>query len=253
MQGFNVILHGRNQEKLERVRSELLAHHPSRTVSIFVWDATRTLAPGGVDLAEAALSHVKDKRLCIVINNVGYTSTYHSFTLQNPQEIDMIINLQISFTTHLTRALLPTLIKNQPGLIINVLGLTGRFPCPYLAVHSGGKAYLAGFSRALAVELEILRDPPVDIECLSVDVHNVSSNSNSSAPSFFVPTGETMGKAIIGVVGCGYRSVTAYWRAEFISYILGCLPLSWMDSILAKEMKAMKIREVELERARKNN
>jgi 17beta-estradiol 17-dehydrogenase / very-long-chain 3-oxoacyl-CoA reductase len=154
------------------------------------------------------------------------------------------VNLQISFTTHLTHALLPTLISNQAGLIINIIGLTGRFPYPHLAIHFGKKAYLAGFSRALAIELEILRDPPVDIECL-VELEQWRSR-------FFVPTGETMGKAIIGVVGCGHRSVTAYWRAEIISYILGCLPLSWMDSILAKEMKATKIREVELEMNRKN-
>jgi len=255
VQGFNVIIHGRNKQKLDRVRSELLVNHPTRSVSIFVWDATRTLAPGGADLAKEILSHIADKRLTVLINNVGYTSTYHSFPNQDPHEIDMVINLQVLFMTHLTRALIPLLIQNQPALIINVSGLTGRFPCPYLAVHSGGKAYLNGFSRALAIEFELVRDPPVDIECLTVDVHNVSTNSNSSPTSFFVPTGETMGQAIIGVVGCGRRFVTAYWRAELISYILGFMPLSWMDSILAKEMMAMKVREVkkveEAERIRK--
>ena len=58
-----------------------------------------------------------------------------------------------------------------------------------------------------------------------MDVYNVATNSNSSAVGFFVRTGETMGKAIVGVVGCG-RSVTAYWRAEFVSYVLACVPLS---------------------------
>ena len=69
---------------------------------------------------------------------------------------------------------------------------------------------------------------------------------------FFVPTGETMGKAIIRVVGCGRRSVTAYWRAELVSYVLGWVPLSWMDKILAREMMAMKFREVENEERRKD-
>jgi 17beta-estradiol 17-dehydrogenase / very-long-chain 3-oxoacyl-CoA reductase len=256
VQGFNVILHGRNEEKLERVRTELLAKHPTHSISIFVWDATRTLAPGGTDLAKAILSHISDKRLTVLVNNVGYTSTYHTFPLQDPMEIDMVVNLQILFMTHLTRAVLPTLIQNQPGLIINVSGLTGRFPCPYLAVHSGGKAYLTGWSRALSIELELVRDPPVDIECLAVDVHNVSTNSNSSSTGFFVPTGETMGQAIVGVVGCGRRWVTAYWRAELMALVLGMMPLSLMDSILAKEMMAMKVRETkkveEAERNRKD-
>ena len=60
-----------------------------------------------------------------------------------------------------------------------------------------------------------------------------------------------MGKAIIGVVGCG-RSATAYFRAVLVSYVLGCVPLSWIDQILAREMMVMKFREVENEERRKD-
>ena len=126
------------------------------------------------------------------------------------------------------------------------------FPRPYLAIHSGGKVYLHGFSRALAIELELVREPPADIECLAVDVHNVATNSNSSGVGFFVPIGETMGKAIVGVLGCRRRSVMAYWRAELVSYVLVWVPLPWMDKILAREMMAMKLREVENEGRRKD-
>ena len=118
----------------------------------------------------------------------------------------MVVNLQMLFTT---RALLSTLIETQPALILNVTGL----PRPGIAVYSGGKAYLDGFSRILAIELELVREPPANIECLTVDVHNVATNSNGSAVGFFVLTG----KAIVGVVGCGRRRVTAYWRAELVS------------------------------------
>ena len=76
-------------------------------------------------------------------------------------------------------------MENQSALIVNVIGLTGRFLCPYLVVHSEGKAYLNGFSRALAIELELVREPAVDIECLVVDVHNVATNSNISAVGFY--------------------------------------------------------------------
>ena len=61
---------------------------------------------------------------------------YPAFALQDSHEIDVVVNLQVLFTTPLTRTLLPTLIKSQPALVVNV---TGCFPCPYLAVHSGVK------------------------------------------------------------------------------------------------------------------
>ena len=41
------------------------------------------------------------------------------------------------------------------------------------------------------------------------------------------------------------RSVPAYWRAELVLWVLECVPLSWMDRILARKMMAMKVREVE--------
>ncbi|KZW03065.1 NAD(P)-binding protein [Exidia glandulosa HHB12029] len=243
--GFNVILHGRNATKLQRVRDELQARYTALSIDIFVWDASQRLEPGGVDLSRAVLDCVASRRVTVLVNNVGYTSTYHSFTAQDPMEIDMVVNLQIAFLTHITRALLPTLMSHAPGLVLNVGGLTGRFPCPYLAVHSGGKAYLSAWSRALAIEMELVHDPPADVEVLMVDVHNVSSNSNSSAESFFTPSAETMGRAIIDVVGCGRRQVTAYWRAELMAVLLNLMPASWMDAILAKEMISMRRRETE--------
>jgi 17beta-estradiol 17-dehydrogenase / very-long-chain 3-oxoacyl-CoA reductase len=119
-----------------------------------------------------------------------------------------MIDLQVLLTTHLTRALLPTRThhkRHRPHW------------APLLPVQS---AYLHGFSRVLAIELELVREPPADIECLAVDVHNIAMNSNR-------------------------RSVPAYWRAELVLWVLECVPLSWMDRILARKMMAMKVREVE--------
>ncbi|KAG8732590.1 hypothetical protein FRC11_012442 [Ceratobasidium sp. 423] len=249
-QGFNVVIHGRNPTKLRAVREELLTVHPRRSVSIFVWDATTPLAPGGTNLATALLTHLNANniRLTVLVNNVGYTSSYHTFLTQDSCEIDAVINLQVLFFSHLTRAVLPALTANQPGLIINVSGLTQVFPAPFLAIHSGAKAFLANFSRALAIELELIREPPVDIECIAVQVHNVSTNSNGSDVSLLTPTADRMGQAIVGVVGCGYRYVTAYWRAELVESILKWLPDTWMDSIMAEEMIKMRARELAAQR-----
>ncbi|CAE6421384.1 unnamed protein product [Rhizoctonia solani] len=244
--GFNVIIHGRNTTKLQAVKQELISAHPNYSVSIFVWDATTPLTPGGANLSTALLTHLSSNniRLTTLVNNVGYTSTYHTFLTQDSCEIDAVINLQILFFTHLTKAVLPALMANQPGLIVNVSGLTQIFPAPYLAVHSGGKGFVANFSRALAIELELVQQPPVDIECIAIQVHNVSTNSNGSDASILTPTADRMGRAIVDVIGCGHRYVTAYWRAELVECALKWLPDRWMDSIMAGEMLKMRAREI---------
>ena len=146
----------------------------------------------------------------------------------------------------MTRAALPHLLAHEPALIVNVSGLTRAFPAPFLAIHSGSKSFVLGFSRALSLELSLVQ-PTHDVECIGVDVHNVSSNSNSSPSSFFTPTGEVEGKAIIGVVGCGKRVVTAYWPHELMSWVLALMPKSVMDRIMTISLVDMRKRELQIE------
>lgn len=160
----------------------------------------------------------------------------------------------LAFTIHITRLLLPKMYADStPALVINVAGLTRSYPAPLLAVHSGEKAAIVNWSRALALEFELTKQPVgADVEVLCVDIHVVSSNSNSSEKGFFAPDGTEMGMAIIGCVGCGKRVVTAYWPHEVTAGILKWLPMSFMDSTIAKQLVAMKERETKLveERAR---
>lgn len=53
--GFNVILHGRNPEKLEKVRSELAAKFPDRQLDIVVLDAARCFSPDRYEVSRNAI------------------------------------------------------------------------------------------------------------------------------------------------------------------------------------------------------
>lgn len=68
-QGFNVILHGRNAEKLQTVSETLQAQFPGRKFKILVLDAVQDA--GNVDKIQAALAEFKDLNLKVLINNVG--------------------------------------------------------------------------------------------------------------------------------------------------------------------------------------
>jgi 17beta-estradiol 17-dehydrogenase / very-long-chain 3-oxoacyl-CoA reductase len=249
-------LHGRNIEKLTRVKIELGAFAPERSLEVWVWDATAPVGAGGADLAAAILPAVASKRLVVLVNNVGYTSSYQPFAAQDPTDMDKVLHIQ-AFTVHLTRCLLPSMYADgRPALVINVAGLTRAYPAPLLAMHSGGKAFITAWSRGLALELELLREPvaAADVEVLCVDVHVVASNSNSTPRSLFAPDGDTMGRAIVGVVGCGHRVVTAYWAHELTACLLKWLPAKLMDTTLAKELHAMRVKELKVveEREREN-
>lgn len=275
--GCNVILHGRNVSKLESVQREFEVRYPGGRTELFVYDASHLdgSSVGALDLHSALARLLKGRRLTILVNNVGHTSAYETVVEHSPEEMDIVMSVSMRFMTHVTRAALPHLLDQTPALIINVTGLTARFPAPFLAIHSGAKAYIENFSRALGIELSLI-EPKHDVECIAVDVHNVSSNSNSSEPSFFTyvpscrspwqgihvggcanafalcsPTAEREGRAIVDVVGCGKRVVTAYWTHDLMAKALAILPRSVMDHAMAASMVKMRQRELEVHRERK--
>jgi len=67
--GVNVILHGRNERKLQGVKDDLLSRWPSRQIRLLVLDAGAA-ASDASKLDEAAAS-LQDLNLRILVNNVG--------------------------------------------------------------------------------------------------------------------------------------------------------------------------------------
>ena len=122
--GFNVVLHGRDLAKLERVKAHLGRDFPETGVRIAVADASSSAA-GQV---QNVLAILHDLHLTVLVNNVGGASgVSERFSLlqrQTPQEIDSLININLRFPTQLTKAVLP--ILTRPSLVINLGSFAGR-------------------------------------------------------------------------------------------------------------------------------
>lgn len=147
--GFNLILHGRNEQKLNNVRSELLKQWPDREIEIFVFDATGDIS----DLGEA-IHQLSDLNIRVLVNNVGAGQRPFWVPFANQGEnIQRLITVDGIFTTEITRALLPSLTDRSPGLIINIGSFASDAPCPYVSVLSGVKAYNKAWSRSLNFEM----------------------------------------------------------------------------------------------------
>ncbi len=88
----------------------------------------------------------------ILVNNAGF-SVYGVFTEASCTDTLAMLQLNMVSLTHLTKLLLPDMIKKGSGKIMN-LGSTGSFlPGPGLAAYCATKAYVLSFSNSLAEEL----------------------------------------------------------------------------------------------------
>ncbi|MCJ1391838.1 hypothetical protein MMC18_004705 [Xylographa bjoerkii] len=233
--GFNVILHGRNKQKLEKCAAKLAQDFPSRKTRMFIADAFTGLIP-----TDELFKLISDIQLTILINNVGGThalsARFKSLEEHTPEEIDKVINLNAGFTTHITKALLPTLVLNGPSLILNI-GSLSYLGGPWNSVYAGAKGYLMSYSNALQTELTA---DGKDVTVHAVLVGVVSTNRLQMKTSLFVPSARAEAQATLGNVGCGSVSITPYLPHAIQKFFLMNAPQIVVRTFMIRTIKAIK-------------
>ncbi len=99
-----------------------------------------------------------------IINNAGAWSI-SPFAQSAPEMWYRDIEVNFIGPLHLIHVALPYLVQSQQGRIVNVVSDSGRIGEPTVAVYSGAKAGLTGFSRSLAKEIG--RDG-ITVNCVSL-------------------------------------------------------------------------------------
>ncbi|KAM0722600.1 hypothetical protein Q7P37_002041 [Cladosporium fusiforme] len=250
-QGFNIILHGRNEKKLQGVRDTLQSQWPARKFKILVLDAVKD--SGDSAKLAAAVAEFKSINLKVLINNVGGglgKPNFESFIDQTPKAADGWIDLNLRFPTQFTKQLLPQLITNQPTLIVNIGSAACEVPSPWLSVYSGAKAYNKSWSRSLAVEL---LDAGHDIDCHAIVVGAVATNRMPRSVDYQTPTTRNMAKSALGYAGSGIADVPAYWGHDFMLWTFSLLPHSYAVNFVrqfSKELKDKEMKDLEEEAKR---
>ncbi len=88
----------------------------------------------------------------VLINNAG-TGIPKPFVTTMPEEWDFDIGICLYGVMNGCRAVLPQMIERNSGKIINICSDAGRIGEANLAVYSGAKAGVLGFSKAIAREV----------------------------------------------------------------------------------------------------
>jgi len=143
-----IVLVARRSERLADLRDELLNRNPNLEVHVRV-----------VDLADKAQiellidSVARDKiDVDLLINNAGLGDS-GAFATSDPIRNEQMALVNVVALTSLTRRLLPQMIANRRGGILNVSSSAGFLPIPGDAVYAATKAYVTSFSEAIRAEL----------------------------------------------------------------------------------------------------
>ena len=235
--GFNVILHGRDAEKLGKTKTKLQMEHKDIKFKVAVLNAA-TSTPQQIDDLAASFQTLN---LTVLINNLGGGAKIQPLENNTADHIDYTLNVNARFPAQLTRALLRKLTRTDgPTLIMNI-GSLGATAVPYATVYGGSKAFNMAMSSSLAIEAKV---EGKDIEVLAILVGAVTDCTHTRASaSFFTPAARTMAKACVDRVGCGRPVVVGYKGHAVQKLLVDLLPSFVLEMLVVPNMKARKEKE----------
>jgi uncharacterized protein len=144
--GYDLILVARNGNKLKELAAPL-SSATGRAIDVLAADLTNK-----ADLRKVEERLRSDKAITTLVNNAGFGGTT-SLVDSKIDELENMIELNVTALTRLSYAVLPGFIERKKGVIINISSVVAVAPEMLNGVYSGTKAYVLNLTQSLHKEV----------------------------------------------------------------------------------------------------
>ena len=145
--GYDLILVARDQQRLNNLAKEINAK-TGRKAETLAADLTVR-----ADLKRVEERLRSDRSITALINNAGFGGVAKLID-SNVDDMDNMIQLNVTALTRLTSAALPGFIERSKGLIINIASIVALSPELLNGVYSGTKAFVVNLTQSLHNEVK---------------------------------------------------------------------------------------------------
>ena len=247
--GFHVVLHGRPGIKLQKVKTELETEFKSdvRTLAL---DASSIFnqADWEKKFEIAVRAAIEGVNLTVLINNLGggggIKNDFASIPERTFDEEEILLNINTRFMMHLTRIILPTLITNHPGLIVNLSSAVGSLPSPWFGVYAATKAFVQQYSSCLRLELKA---EGKDVECVSMTVGKVlttGAGRKAEEETRDAPSADKFANAVFDKIGYDSPAYAPYiWHRLQLGF-LPILPRRMVENFMLDALDKESIQRI---------
>lgn len=147
-EGAILLLCARNMEKLHSLKGELEKEYGAK-VYVHELDVRDKKA-----IDEVFENIPKElKNIDILVNNAGLAQGLEKVQEGVPEEFDVVIDTNIKGLLYLTRKIVPTMIENQKGHVINMGSVAGIHAYPGGAIYCATKAAVKFISDGLRMDI----------------------------------------------------------------------------------------------------
>lgn len=146
--GYNIVINGRREEKLAALKNQLEADFPIEVVT----------ACFDVQDKEAVFSGIQSlnekwKNIDVLINNAGLALGRDSFDEADMDDWKQMMDTNVNGLLYVTKALLPAMIQNKSGHIINIGSIAGKEVYENGNVYCASKYAVDAITKSLRVDL----------------------------------------------------------------------------------------------------
>ncbi len=145
-QGCDLLLTGRRREMIMKVAADLKTRF-SVNVEVVIADFSRN-----EDIAALLQAVGKQKNIEILINNAGYGIEYKFIEDEIDHQLDML-KIHVEVPLMLIHQVLPTMMNNGSGIIINVSSLAAYMPAAGNTMYTSTKSFLKNFTESLHMDV----------------------------------------------------------------------------------------------------
>lgn len=148
--GLNVIISSRSQDGVDNVIEEILDKFPSKKENILGLKCDVSKHSEVKTLVDVSVKRLG--RIDVLVNNAGIV--YFKCLLDTTEEEwDKTIDINLKGVFLFTKEVLPYMIENKSGIIINVSSGAGKYGFPNLSAYCASKFGVIGLTESIGKEV----------------------------------------------------------------------------------------------------
>lgn len=155
--GANVVITGRNKVRLEHVMTSLAAFNGKH--ASYVMDVNET------DSVNRVIQQIYNdyEQIDVMINNAGY-GLFAAINEMTVEQYEQMMNTNFLGVVRCTKAVLPIMLEQGNGHIINIASLAGMIGNAKSTSYASTKHAVLGFTNSLRMEL---RGKPITVSAIN--------------------------------------------------------------------------------------
>lgn len=200
-EGAKLVLAARRVDKLETLAQEILAMGSGAETFVVQADLSK------LDDIQSLIKQTMDKfgRIDVLVNNAGFGRLDWLENLDPVKDIQAQFDVNVLGVIQTTRQVLPIMIKQRSGHIINMCSMAGLVATPTYTVYAACKHAVHGFSEALRREV---KPWGIDVSMIypggvvtEFQAHaGIKRKTGATTPKALLLTADQVGSAVVQLV-----------------------------------------------------